>query len=427
MLLERDKLNDHILKKIKQVAPDQDTCKKIYDKCFDLFNVPKGITSDYLALRTPIESANNIFAYALLKSIEEVTGKKSTIPTYFTQQEIEEYDAVKFEKPTLKFPLVFKMIQVTEDQWIGKITYKELALFRNAQLINYNPATQRPLTSLKLNDTTMYVPSINPTSLKEIKHEMEQNTYIPTAITLNIPEDAAISFGYDEKKNIFVIDQIPQKENGEFLYHLDIVDGYHRFLAGCTLNATLNEFDYPMEFRIVNFSQEKARRFIFQEDKQTKMKPVEAASYDPSSAANRVVAKLNERGNIAGMIGTKDSLIYDSDLAEVIKFFFFKKRNYKSEEERILIIQTANELRKKFDILTEYDVKYLTQKYSMKALLTIMTAFVSFGDEPKLPEIIDKAIPCVEAYKDRKLTNVKPSKPVIELIESIIKEAMKDV
>lgn len=428
MLVKRETVNDFITNKIKTFAEHQDLCDKMYDYCYDTFNVPKAITADYLSYRIPVSIANDAYLYALIKTMEVVLKEKeekSAIPKYFTENEIKEYSVAKFKVDTLEFPLVFDMIEITENQWIGKITYKELIKMRNAQIINYNPDTQRPLSSLTINDKTVYVPTIYPKTVKEIQQELSDGTYIPTPITLNIPIDSNIKFGYDSKKRVFIIKEVDQKTNGDFIEHLDIVDGYHRFLAGCTLGTKDAAFDYPMEFRIVNFSGEKAKKFIFQEEKQTKMKKEDIAGYNTTSDARRVVARLNENSNIAGMIGNKDSLIFESDITAVIEYVYFNKKEVKKED-NIYRQNVIKHLKSWFDAITEYDDKYLMNKYSVLTLLTIVFLAKYFDTSPNKENIekLDKTIQLVENSNNRYLKNTKLRSKLTDIILEYMKGAI---
>ena len=78
--------------------------------------------------------------FILLDSISNVLDKHGyncNVEHFYTTQEIKHYSNSKYDVKKIKFPLIFKMIQVEDDQWIGKITVDMLMQLRKAQLINY--------------------------------------------------------------------------------------------------------------------------------------------------------------------------------------------------------------------------------------------------------------------------------------------------
>ena len=141
------KNKDELCKSIEQVlrtrANDQrKTRKDVIDLCTD-----SGMTiemcSDFISGRIDIETANDFQLYRLMvyyQKIHELTAKETN---YYSKSEIDKYSKTKYEVKEIKFPIRISAIPVTQDQWIGVTSVKQLMDFRDAQLIYYNENTQR--------------------------------------------------------------------------------------------------------------------------------------------------------------------------------------------------------------------------------------------------------------------------------------------
>jgi hypothetical protein len=81
-----------------------------------------------------------------------------------------------------------------------------------------------------------------------------------------------------------------------------------------------------MELRIVNFTEDKAKQFIWQEDQKTQMRKIDSKSMNMNSSANIVVTRLNEnvRCNLKGLISRNEGTIPFGELAELVDYFYFK-------------------------------------------------------------------------------------------------------
>ena len=362
------------------------------------------------------------FDQELFDSIYNVcknNGKKDIqgVDVYYTMKEAKHYRTSKYESDNIKFPLVFKMFQVTDDQWIGKITVDMLMKLRQAQLLNYNVNAQRTLTRVVKGDKESYKITLNQKAVNEIQNSFENNEFIPNTITLNIPMETEYDFYYDESSCSLIINS---------LEHLDISDGFHRYISACQLRDINPDFDYPMELRILNYTEDKAKQFIYQEDKKTFMKKIDSRSMNMNRAANIVVTRVNEniRCNLKGMINRNDGLIHFGELADLVDYFYFK--GITKEKERSVSMQAIKELTDNFNFLTEYDEKYLEQKMSYRTLLVVMFCFDYFNDKDKteMCNVIEKVSVTVENSDNKKFANKTPRKNLMSEIEEIVKGAM---
>ena len=160
---------------------------------------------------------------------------------------------------------------------------------------------------------------------------------------------------------------------------------------------------------MVNFTEDKAKQFIWQEDQKTKMRKVDSKSMNMNSPANIVVTRLNEnvRCNLKGLISRNEGIVSFGELAELVDYFYFK--GVSKEKERSVIINAVKELTDNFNMLTEYNTEYLEQKMSYSTLLTAMFCFNYFKDDsknkPYMCEIIEKASKEISSSNNRKYQN----------------------
>ena len=418
MLKDKKTLEQYLEGQCDKVVVDNDKCKSIYAYANETYHIPKGIISDLIAKRMVMSEASEFVLFILLDSMYNVLRENQKIlgvDKFYTMQETQYYRKSKYEADSIKFPLTFKMVQVEEDQWTGKIDIQTLMQLRQAQLINYNINAQRTMKRVIRGDKESYKITLNQKAVTEIASAYEHNTFIPNTITLNIPMEFDSDFYYDEDSCSLII---------KSLDHFDITDGFHRYIAACQISDLNHDFNYNMELRIVNFTEDKAKQLIFQEDQKTKMKKVDSNSMNMNKAANIVVTRLNEnvRCNFKGLISRHDGIIHFGELAELVDYFYFK--GVKKEKERSVTIQAIKELTDNFNILTEYDTKYLEQKMDYKTLLVVMFCFDYFKDnkdKTKMCEVIEKMAKAIQNSDNKKFKNKTPRKSLMTEIDKIMK------
>lgn len=418
MLKKKEELEQYLEKEILKIISNTELCIKIYDYIKDKYDIPRVITSDYISMRLPLEQASEFILFCLLDGIEKVINKNKTdIDKFFTMQEFKTYKDSKYEVNEIKFPLRLKMIQVADDQWIGKIDTKTLMNFRKAQLINYNANAQRTMQRIVKGEKEYYKITINKETVSAIKGLVKKNVYIPTPFTLNIPTDSNSDFYYDEDRCELVI---------KSLEVFDISDGYHRYVTFCSIHDDDKEgnFNYNMEFRIINFPDDKVQQFIYQEAQQTKMRRIDSNSFNMNKAANVVVTRLNENPmcNLQGLISRNQGIIHFGYLADFVNYFYFRKEN--KAKEKTITISAIKELTDNFNMLTEYDSVYLEKEYSFKQLAAVMCMFDYFKDKNKqhMLEIMGEVIKRTEQLDNKKFYSKTPKKSMMNDIEEIIAE-----
>ena len=349
MNVDRSILEDYLSKKFFNILINKSDELEIYNYAYEKYNYPKGIFSDFLSSRKSIEEANDYTLFVIADSILNATKKdyRKKLSDFFTDREISKYSGMRYEEPNkIEFPLVFNMIQVSDDQWIGSLNVDAFCALQESGLINYNPVTQRAMTKVTRDNNEIYRITLNKSAVKEITADMLEHIYVPDTITLNIPKDDVYAdFHYDEQSRQLIIHSLEA---------FDINDGYHRYVSMFQARSKNPNFNYPMELRITNFDIDKSRRMIYQYDQKTKMSKQLSDTYNSYAAQNKVVQRINESSmcNLQGEIKI-GGLIDSTTLAECIKRLYFSKRKSDSPEQRKEIIRVSKEFIEDFNMLTE--------------------------------------------------------------------------
>ena len=173
---------------------------------------------------------------------------------------------------------------------------------------------------------------------------------------------------------------------------MDILDGYHRYIAISQVVREYPEWDYQMELRITTFTEEKAKQFIYQNDQKTQMRRINSESMNQYSPSNIVVEKLNTNpgSNIRGQINRNNGNIDFSFLSAVIHAYYFNDRSKKYSMKEIITV--ANDLQKKWNSLTTEDMNWLEHQYTEKEVQVIIFCFANdVYDAATIRAMMDKA------------------------------------
>ena len=321
MLKDREELEGKLYKMLHKESANK---QRISDYIQSL--IVSGISEKNAGEMVLLIKPLNIYDDRSLFKLASILMSTKDVHSYFTPNEVKEYGKTSKTKGKNVFPIKWKMIRIDEHQFIGKITVEELMRLRDLQLLNYNPNTQRPMTGKVFQDNIIYVPTINNRAIKEIEESYYNKSYIPNTLTLNIPIDD--TYEYDEDEGELLVNRLD---------HFDILDGYHRFRAMSDIYNLDSSFDYPMELRVVSFTDEEARQFIWQEDQKTKMKKVDSDSFNQNNYANQLIQELNRFSPV--LKGKFNAEYIDPALAGRMLdiTFFFGANNKKTRKELIEI------------------------------------------------------------------------------------------
>ena len=282
MVKEREELETKLQHELRRISTDKEMLTKLIQSLIVTGLSEKNSGEIVLSIK-PL----SIYDDRTIYKLSSLLLSEKVVNSFFTPKEVKEYGKTTKTAGKNVFPIKWKMVQIDDRQFIGKITVEELMRLRDLQLLNYNPKAQRPMQTKEFNGEVMLVPTLNASAVRAIKESYLNKTYIPNTLTLNIPiED---SFEYDESENELIVYK---------LEHFDILDGYHRFRALSDIYNLDETFDYSMELRIVSFSDEEARQFIYQEDQKTKMRRIDSESYNQNNFANQIIQELNKFSTI---------------------------------------------------------------------------------------------------------------------------------
>lgn len=413
MIKLKQDLEKKLEKIFEKITINNDKCQKIYDAAYKMYNIPKSLTSDYVCFRISISEASEFILFCLSDVINKEKVAYINLKEFFNELELSTYSNEKFFIDKLQFPIKIKMLQIEDDQWIGKTDVNFIMKLRDAQMINYNINAQRTMQSIIKNGVSIYKITLNEKAVDSIKEHLSDGSFIPNTITLNIPQDEFSSFDYDEKNSELIIHE---------LSHFDILDGYHRYIAVGKVKDIDPSFNYNFELRIVNFSEDKSKSFIFQEDQKTKMSKLDSKSFDMNNAANIIVNRLNENSifNLKGEISRNKGIIDFGHLADIIDYLFVK-RGYKYRNKNIMIMSIMKELMEDFNTLTEYNERYLTERYSLKQLYIIVSMFYIYRNKNKenMCHDIDNLINNMDQIDSNKFKKGHFSGSILKEVENV--------
>lgn len=356
MLKPRIKVEEAIQRQLKALEKNPSTYREAIKALSDDLVRVRGISfseaSDLLSQRLHVSAASDFELFAMMEVLNS-----NLITDYFTPIEIKKYSDFKVQEPQISFPIEFNVIQVAEDQWLGNITAKQLMLFRDTQFINYNQNTQRTMTRINRGVFESYKITLNRKAIEGIKKSFSRNAYIPNTITLNLPDDA--EFDYDEDENKLIITNIS---------HFDILDGYHRYIAISELTNSDPNFDYTMELRIVSFSEEKAKQFIWQEDQKTKMSKADSATFNQYKASNIIAQRLNS-GALRGIVNNNGGIIDTAVLTNILDFTYLKGKQDLTRSEEISL---AKKIGKDFEKLEDSDPNIFDSRWDREYTICVV-------------------------------------------------------
>ena len=367
--------------------------KQIVQELFTEHGIPASITSDILTLRRDPSTETIFVLYHIMNKID-----RKLIADYFTEKECKEFNKEVFDTNDVKFPLRFKAIQISDDQWVSKISVKELMAFSKAQMINYNENAQRVLKRIIKGGEEAYRIQLNKNAVAAIEESLMLGHYIPNMITLNIPQEDDNVFGYDENKMELVIKKLKM---------FDILDGYHRYVAICHAFIQDSSFDSQFELRITNFSDERARQFIWQEDQKTQMSRIDSNALNKYDNGNLVVSKLKD-SNYGNIIG-RNNIINDAELSQIISAVFTGRKKHTNSE----INNIATTIKRGFVAMEEGNPNIFDAPINTKQLYCMLICFsCNIFDyelvEKYTKEILDnKLLPSYKVITEAKAKKIK--------------------
>lgn len=374
------------------------------------YNMKSGEFTDYVDARSKVEDVENDFKLFIIADVVDSVLGTNIVNTGFTDHEINTYSQERLEDHKIKFPIMIDCIQIDDDQWIGRCDVNLLMELSNSQMIHYNENTQRALKRKIRGGNETYQIAINRKAIDSIKQMLIDNDFIPNTLTLNMPEGTSV-YSYDYDKKRLVINS---------LEYFDITDGYHRYRAISEIYRKNDSFNYNMELRITSFSEDKSRRFIFQEDQKTKMRKIDSDAMNTRALANTVTRRVNDSsGILGGTINMSDGLINYAEFAQCVQFFYNTKK-IKSNSDRIkAVVNITKDIASRIEPLMESNDYYINANHL--DFIDLMILFTcAFESEDPVGDL-NKAISNKDRLDRQKFYTKTPRKSCIEEIKRVIK------
>ena len=352
---------DRYVEKLVSTITTRKSRRELYDHLKRKFDMPESVAADIVTLKKDMAEFTPFELFAVVYCV-----KKETLGKFFTEAEIQQLAETKMTVPKIKLPLQLQMLKVADNQWIGATDMAFIMKLREAQMLNYDENEQRALQIIKRGEIEIRKPFVSRKAVEEIREAMENGTYIPDAITLNMTDNA--EYEYDNGSCTLSIYSLPRDM-------FNLIDGYHRTLAMSEIHQFNAEFNLPMELRVVAFTRDEAEAFVFQQDQKTLMKKVVSDSFDPNTITNRIIVRINKSPEflLQNEITRNGGKIDQARLAKLITHYYLPEPVRKADQPKV-ITTVASELIKKFNKLLE-QVPELMDGMNIQQLCAAMFVF----------------------------------------------------
>lgn len=251
-----------------------------------------------LSKQTPLSTQPDVILYYVAKYLHEKTGSEIINPEhYFTSIVIERFAGFEMENIQKKMDvIVFEdFIEVADDIWMGHLDIKKIADLWRYGIASYNTETQRNTIITKFHGSIIEEINLNTKAVSDIATLIKNNDFIPVSpIIFNILRTGDEKFEYEKNKQ-----QLTYYEGS-----LNCTDGFHRSqgILSALLDNPYIDLEFPL--MITNFTKEKARQMIGQEQNRNAMKKEYSESLK-DTLENYIISELNSRsGEIKNKIAT---------------------------------------------------------------------------------------------------------------------------
>lgn len=360
MKTERHVLEDVILVTLNKLNSKQ--LEELQRACMKYNLLPSRIV-DIIDKRLPIQEIGEGELFWLCTELYEISGSSSlSVNKYFTEKELLTYP--KASLPSLKvekFPVKFENVQkIKSNQWQCVMSIEDLMNLKQKQVITYNPNTQRPLIVIEKGEKIITKVDLNKESVVEIMKLMEQGYYNPHHITINLNKDL-------DTEPIFHGNDMIIEEG-----QLDIIDGYHNYIAATRMKAKYKDFEYFMPIIITHFDERQAGMYIAQENKKNLINTNYTDSLDITNAGNLITERINDSTDfyLYGKIGKQSyAQIPFAKLSSIIHYYF---KTVKQGSETSKLVKSIVEY---WNYVIDYEPDLQESKYNTRDLAVIITCF----------------------------------------------------
>lgn len=348
------------VRRLLETNRDRDTLQGYVVEMQKKHGISPSDVFNHICLKEDIETLGEEYLFALVEAVAP-----SLIEKGWNVSEIKTLKKWKKGKQQVPSEIRNMSVVVPDEQWIGVIQVSELMKFGDAQMLRYNENTQRPLQFVHHGKVEYLRPYVNRRSEADITRLLSEGNFIPNTLTLQANEEAVLE--YDEDEHVLIL---------KSLDHFDILDGYHRYRAIINCHNSDPNWDYPMEIRIVQFTEDKAKKFIYQENHQNKMKRTVAEALNPAAPQNQVVKRLNEDSGcyLYDLIKRNGGIVSADDLGTVIGKCYFPTQGTTTNATalRSLVIKATTDIKQKLNDICEVDESLTKEKWDYKFTFTVI-------------------------------------------------------
>lgn len=376
MLVERSR-TENALNRLLVPFRSHKSLSKTFCQRMGKYNVLPGTVALIIQQQKGLQELTDEMLFWLLKETIDIISSNDDLHTltsgvkvekFFTPKEIKLYSESSIPKEDRKqFPITFEpVIQIADDQWYAVCDISKIIRLRDTQVITYNRRTQREMTiQERRGREPLFKINVNEKSVSEIKNLMLSGHYIPHPITLNMNLDKGTVMNYDAKRFSLTI------ESGQ----IDIIDGYHNYLAMTRAKDESSDFEYSCPVNIMFFSESKAGLYVAQEDKKNKINKSYIESLDTTKKGNLVVKKLSEDNEslIGNYIDRHKGIINYTELVDNIKYNW----DIKTSMDEILLY---NKLKQYFNAFVMNNQEIFKQPISFKQIC-ILVRTIKYCDD----------------------------------------------
>lgn len=269
--------------------------KDIEDWMVSHYNVEYGDASGVFKGLLPIQSLSYEMLYKLTSSMykilkNDVKGKEIylgdlNVEKYFTEVELSQFEMPFPNEITDEDIVINDWLQINYDQFTIKASINQVIKWRDINKLKYNPDTQRDLIYKDSKGGVLIkTVDINEKSIDEMMELISTNDFFADELTININTDINVNS-----------DQLIQIKDKKLIIphnaQIDLIDGFHRYVALCKYKDLNPDFEFTIKFNLVMWDTEKANKFILQQDKKNHLSDKQVARTEKNEV-NYVIDRL---------------------------------------------------------------------------------------------------------------------------------------
>lgn len=412
MLKDRKELEKNLIPAIEKIRSDKDKVDEIKAE-LGKYNVLSGDVQ--MLINAPTKELPEIDLRLLFLFTEQVYIKSGILninpDDFYTEPEqktARQYDGELERTDALKFPMTFENVTMMGNG-VYMLPMSTLTINKMAQslLLNYNFETQREATFKRRKDKVVVVPTVNPSSIKDIAKHLLEGTLVPTTLTFNAhtrTADSGNELIYDAKKRQLTITKGTR---------VDIIDGYHRTkgIQNALMRNPDLEFYFPI--MITNYSTSQSQQYLAQIAKANPMTTSRIQEFASEKYADDVIKTLRRDSDLKDRISQtnqiheirKELVTYNTLVETIDEEFPMETKadamdvgDYLTEFFNYLIGSFPNEFIKEYD---EYKKMSLINDNNMFAGYIVLAKRLQ--DENLKINALKKIINNIDFSKDNKL------------------------